>query len=119
MALEPIPIGTKIMLKASSDICLTRAIAEGQLLPVSIVGVPTTALDDGVRRSLVIVTGPGVCVLGTVISLDVPDVLNHEVGVEMFGIVGLVVSGVSVAQDAAREEDFSLGVWNRHDERIF
>jgi hypothetical protein len=78
MVLEPIPIGTKIMLKASSDICLTRAVAEGQLLPVSIVGVPTTAHDDGVRRSLVIVTGPGVCVLGTVVSLDVPGVPKHK-----------------------------------------
>lgn len=97
MVFEPIPIRAKIMLKTSSDICLTRAVAEGQLLPVSVVGVPTTTSDDGVGRALVIVTGPGVCILGTVVSLDVPDVLNHEVGVEVLGVVGLVVSGVFVA----------------------
>lgn len=60
------------------------------------------------------VTSPRVCVLGTVVSLDVLDILNHEVRVEVGGVISLVVCGVFVAQDAAHEEDFSLGVWNGH-----
>jgi hypothetical protein len=33
----------------------------------------------------------------------------------MFGIIGLVASGASVAQAAAREEDFSPGLRDGHD----
>lgn len=71
--------GTKIVLDTSLYITGTWAIAHRKLSPVSVVCAPPIGCDNFVPRSRVLTALGVICVLGAVVSLDVPHILNHEV----------------------------------------
>lgn len=51
----------------------------------------------------------GVCIFRVMIGFDVPDILDHEMAIEVLGVVGLV-RGVRRIQTSVAEEDFAFRI---------
>ena len=45
----------------------------------------------------------------------IPNILNHQVRIELGRVIRVINLGVRGFEDFSVEEDLALGVWHRHD----
>lgn len=86
MVFEAIPALAKIVGGPSCNRVYTApSIRDRQMGPVAVVSLPTASFHNSVVGSRMTVAFGGVCIARAVIGFDVPDILDHEMAIEVLG----------------------------------